>query len=332
MNLARFARRRYCKSRTPLEGLPRFSRALGGPNVYIKRDDLLDLTGGGNKTRKLEFLVADALAKGADTLITCGGVQSNHCRLTLAAAVKEGLKCRLVLAESAPGSYQSEDNGNVFLYNLLGAERIIIVPWGSDLAAEMAKAAEEAASAGGRPYIIPLGGSDPIGTLGYAACAEEIMQQSFEQGMDFNRIIVAVGSAGTLSGLLIGLYGNNCDIPVTGISVLQKREAAEEAAAVLVEKTKDYMKVEFPVPRDGIVCIDEFLGPGYTVPTPEMIEAVKLLARTEGILLDPTYTGKAMAGLIGLARRGIIEPGENVLFVHTGGLPGLFARTGLFNS
>ena len=155
MNLAQFPRRRYTEGFTPIEAGPRFSSALGGPNIYIKRDDLLGLSAGGNKTRKLEFLVADAIEQGADTLITCGAVQSNHCRLTLAAAVKEGLKCRLVLEERVAGSYKLEASGNNFLFQLLGVESITVVPGGSDMAAAMQKAADEVAAAGRKAYIIP---------------------------------------------------------------------------------------------------------------------------------------------------------------------------------
>ncbi|MDF2569738.1 MAG: pyridoxal phosphate-dependent enzyme D-cysteine desulfhydrase family [Sporomusa sp.] len=332
MNLARLPRRRYTAGWTPLERLPRFSQAIGGPNIYIKRDDLLGLTGGGNKTRKLEFLVADALAQGADTLITCGGVQSNHCRLTLAAAVREGLKCRLVLSEMVPGSYNPEANGNVFLYQLLGVEKVEVFPQGTDLMAEMQRSAAAAAAEGRNPYIIPMGGSNHLGALGYIACAEEIMAQAFEMGLDIHHIVLPGGSAGTHSGLLLGLYGNNYCVPVTGISVLNPKTVLENRIDELVQQTAAYIGIDVKVPRDAIVCLDEYIGPGYTQPTAEMLEAVKLLARTEGILLDPTYTGKAMAGLIGLAKQGIFKKGENVLFLHTGGSPSLYANTALFMS
>ncbi|HEY3424441.1 MAG TPA: D-cysteine desulfhydrase [Negativicutes bacterium] len=332
MNLARFPRRRYTKGRTPLERLTRFSQAIGGPNIYIKRDDLLGLTGGGNKTRKLEFLVADALAQGADTLITCGGVQSNHCRLTLAAAVKEGLKCRLVLSEIVPGSYNPEANGNIFLYHLLNVEKVKVVPWGTDLMAELQSAAAQAVNEGCKPYIIPMGGSNHLGTLGYIACVEEIMAQTFETGVNIDHVVLPGGSAGTHSGLLLGLYGNNCRIPVTGISVLNPKAVLENRISELVQQTAAYMKIKVKIPREEIVCVDQYIGPGYTLPTIEMVEAVKLLASTEGILLDPTYTGKAMAGLIGLAKQGCFKKDDNVLFLHTGGLPGLYANTSLFMS
>jgi D-cysteine desulfhydrase len=330
MNLAHFPRRRYTKGQTPIEKLTRFSQAVGGPAIYVKRDDLLGLTGGGNKTRKLEFLVADALAQGADTLITCGGVQSNHCRLTLAAAVQEGLKCRLILSELAPGSYHPGAGGNVFLYHLLGVEKVRVVPWGTDLMGELQCAADEASAEGRKPYIIPMGGSNALGALGYVACAEEIMQQTFETGLDIQHIVLPGGSAGTHGGLLLGLHANNCRIPVTGISVLNSKAAIESRVAELMQQTAAYMGLDVKVPRQEVVCFDEYLGPGYTLPTAEMVEAVKLLAATEGILLDPTYTGKAMAGLIDLTKRGYFNKDDNVLFLHTGGSPGLYANISMF--
>jgi len=328
MDLTRFPRRHYTQGMTPIERLERFSKALGpdGPMVYLKRDDQLGLTGHGNKTRKLEFLVADALAKGADTLITCGGVQSNHCRLTLAAAVKEGLHCRLVLAESTPGAYQTDGGGNVLLYHLLGVEKIITVPWGTDLLAALARAAEEATVEGRKPYVIPLGGSNPLGVLGYIACAEEILAQ----GLEVHHIVLPVGSSGTLAGLLLGLRGHGCAIPVTGMSVLSPRARAEATTLELLQATASFLGMVTPVSTHDVVCLDDYLGEGYTIPTEGMLEAVRLLARTEGTLLDPTYTGKAMAGLIDLVRKGRFKQGENILFLHTGGTPGLYARPELF--
>jgi D-cysteine desulfhydrase len=308
MDLTRFPRRRYTQGATPVEPLERFSRALGvdGPTVHIKRDDQLGLTGHGNKTRKLEFLVADALEQGADTLITCGGVQSNHCRLT--------------------GAYQPEGGGNVLLYHLLGADRIIPVPWGTDLFQAVNQAAAEASTEGRKPYVIPLGGSNPLGVLGYITCAEELLAQ----GLEFDHIVLPVGSSGTLAGLLLGLRGHGLSIPVTGVSVLNAKERAETTTMGLIQGTAAFLGIESPVSRHDVVCLDDYLGEGYTVPTAGMLEAVRLLARTEGILLDPTYTGKAMAGLIDLARKGRFRKGQNVLFLHTGGTPGLYARPEIF--
>ncbi len=330
MNLARFPRRRYTEGQTPLEFLPRLTAALGGPNIYIKRDDLLGLAAGGNKTRKLEFLVADALAQGADTLITCGAVQSNHCRLTLAAAVKEGLKCRLVLEERVAGSYKPQASGNNFLFHLLGVEAVKVMPGGSDMMKEMQAAAAELAAQGRKAYIIPGGGSNEIGATGYVACAEEILAQAFDKGVNFDYIVTTSGSAGTHAGLVTGFFGNNSNIPVIGVNISRKKDVQTELVYNLVQATGKRVGVAPPVPRDAVFCIDEYVGPGYSVPTPEMVEAVEMVARLEGILLDPVYTGKAMAGLIGLVRQGFFKKGANVLFVHTGGSPALFAYADTF--
>ena len=323
MNLAKFPRRRYTAGPTPIERVPRFSAALGGPNIYIKRDDLLGLTAGGNKTRKLEFLVAEALAQGADTLITCGAVQSNHCRLTLAAAAKEGLKCQLVLEERVPGTYRPRAGGNNFLYNLLGVEQVKVVPAGAPLLEEMAATARELASAGRKGYVIPGGGSNPLGALGYVACAQEILAQTFDLGLEIHAILCASGSAGTQAGLVTGVQGCSMNVPVLGIDVSRAKQDQEALVYGLVQATAERVGLHAAVPRAAVVCFGDYVGPGYSLPTPGMVEAVQLLARTEGILLDPVYTGKAMAGLIDLARKGYFERDSNILFVHTGGSPAL---------
>lgn len=325
MNLSQFPRRRYTEGQTPLEFLPRFTEALGGPNVYIKRDDLLGLTSGGNKTRKLEFLVADALSRNADTLITCGAVQSNHCRLTLAAAVKEGLRCRLVLEERVPGSYKPEASGNNFLFRLLGVEKITVVPGGSDLSGAMQQVAQDLAKEGRKGYIIPGGGSNAIGATGYVACAQEIQDQIFEKNIRIDRILVASGSAGTHAGLVTGICGCNMNIPVVGVGVSRDPGDQEPIVFNLARETAERVGVKQEIPREAVVTFGDYWRPKYSVPNKKMVEAVNMTARTEGILLDPVYTGKAMAGLIGLSRSGYFKKGENVLFVHTGGSPGLYA-------
>lgn len=325
MNLSHFPRRRYTEGQTPLEFLPRFTEALGGPNVYIKRDDLLGLTSGGNKTRKLEFLVADALSRNADTLITCGAVQSNHCRLTLAAAVKEGLRCRLVLEERVPGSYKPEASGNNFLFRLLGVEKITVVPGGSDLSGAMQQVAQDLAKEGRKGYIIPGGGSNAIGATGYVACAQEIQDQIFEKNIRIDRILVASGSAGTHAGLVTGICGCNMNIPVVGVGVSRDPGDQEPIVFNLARETAERVGVKQEIPREAVVTFGDYWRPKYSVPNKKMVEAVNMTARTEGILLDPVYTGKAMAGLIGLSRSGYFKKGENVLFVHTGGSPGLYA-------
>lgn len=332
MDLSRFPRRRYTPFATPLEPLPRFSAALAascpdgkGPEVWVKRDDMLGLFPGGNKTRKLEFLVADALAQGADTLITCAAPQSNHCRITLAAAVREGLKCRFVIEERVPGSFDENATGNHFMFRLMGVEAITVVPGGSDMGAAMQKVAAELKAEGRKGYVVPGGGSNALGGLGYVACAQELQQQFFEQGLRFDEVIVGSGSSGTHGGLLAGFLGNRIDIPITGIGV--SRDPADQEPLVFKEAQAvfDLLGIGERVPREKVVSVGGYWQPKYSVPNARMVEAVQLAARTEGLLLDPVYTGKIMAGLIGLARAGRWRAEQRVLFLHTGGLPSLHA-------
>lgn len=324
MQLARFPRRRYTHGFTPLEPAPNFAAALGGPEIWIKRDDLLGLAAGGNKARKLEFLVADAIAQGCDTLITVGAPQSNHCRLTAAAAAKEGLKCQLVLEQRVAGSYDPKATGNNFLYGLLGVEKYKVVNAGDDLNAAMNELAAALKNEGRKAYLIPGGGSNPLGALGYVSCAHEIAQQSFELGLTFDHIVVASGSCGTHSGLLVGFESVNFDAPVTGVNVRRPRAEQEGNLYALAQTTAALLGIAPPA-REKVTALDDWVGAGYSIPTDEMVEAVQMLARTEAVLLDPVYSGKAMAGLIGLTRRGVFKSGQRVLFVHTGGAPALYA-------
>ena len=332
MDLSRFPRRRYTPYATPVEPLPNFSAALAascpggrGPEVWIKRDDQLGLFPGGNKTRKLEFLVADALAQGADTLVTCGAPQSNHCRITLAAAVREGLKCRFVIEERVPQSYREDASGNHFMFRLMGVEAITVVPAGTDMGAAMQRVVESLAAVGRKGYVIPGGGSNAIGGLGYVACAQELQQQCFEAGLRFDRVVVGSGSSGTHGGLLAGFLGNRIDIPIVGVGV--SRDPADQEPLVLKEAQAvvDLLGAGFAVPAEAVQCVGGYWQPKYSLPNAAMVEAVQWLARTEAVLLDPVYTGKVMAGLIGMARKGEIGAGERVLFLHTGGLPALHA-------
>lgn len=331
MLLSKLPRRSYTHMQTPIERLDRLSELLGGPTIYIKRDDLLGLAGGGNKTRKLEFLLADAIAKGADTIVTCGALQSNHCRLTLAAAVKEGLKCQLVLEEGVATPYNPDANGNNLLYKLLGAEQVKVVKHGADIIAEMHALGEELVAAGRKPYLIPIGGSNVLGSVGYVACAQEILQQTFDSGLVIDHVVVASGSGGTQAGLIVGFNGSSAPIKVSGVNVSRPNETQIPNITQLVQQTADFLQVPAASVTDSVHCYDGYVGGGYTIPTAGMIEAVQMLARTEGILLDAVYTGKVMAGLIDLVRNGTFTKDDNVLFVHTGGSPSLYANHTLFN-
>ena len=327
MNLQKFPRQNYSYGPTPIEKLERFSSTLG-VNVYIKRDDLLGLTGGGSKTRKLEFLMADAINNGADTIITCGAVQSNHCRLTLAAAVKEGFECHLVLEQRIPGSYDKNASGNNFLYNLLGVKGVKVVDGGSNIPSEVKALADELAGDGRKPYIIPGGGSNDIGTLGYVACVTELNHQLYEMGLDIDQIVCTSGSGGTHSGLLCGVVGQDMKMPIVGVSISRKKGPQRDLIFNLCEKTAALLDQKLRPTLDDVIVFDDYIGKGYGYVTEGMVEAVQLLARTEGILLDPVYTGKCMAGLIDLVKKGYFAPGQNILFIHTGGSKALFAYTG----
>jgi D-cysteine desulfhydrase len=273
----------------------------------------------------LEFLVAEALAQGADTLITCGAVQSNHCRLTLGAAIKEGMRCRLVLEQRVPNSYDPDASGNNFLFRLLGVEKVTVVDGGADLGAAMEREAEELATEGRMGYVIPGGGSNPLGALGYVSCSQEILAQAFQRGIQFDHLVCASGSGGTHSGMLVGMRAAGSRIPVTGISV--RRPVAEQEGLIggLASETRTLLGLPQESPEGDLRIFDDYVGAGYSIPTEAMAEAVRIFARTEGILLDPVYTGKAAAGLLDLIRKGHFKKGEKVLFLHTGGSPGLYA-------
>lgn len=331
MNFNKFPRRNYLQGPTPIESMPALSNALGGKvNLYVKRDDLLPGSGGGNKTRKLEFCIADALDQGKDSIITCGAVQSNHCRLTAAWSAKEGLDCHLVLEERVAGSYKADASGNNFLFELLDVKSIDVVPGGSDMMAEMSKKADVLAAAGKKPYIVPGGASNAIGAMGYAVCAEETMGQLNEMRLDIDHIIVPSGSAGTHAGMAVGMAGVNGGIPISGVNVSRTKDVQEEIVYNLAVELAEKIGVKGGVAREDIVCFDQYVGPGYSLPTDSMVEAVKLFAKNEAVLLDPVYSGKAAAGLIDLVRKGHFSDGANVLFLHTGGSPALYAYMDTF--
>ncbi len=331
MNLAKIPRRGYLQGPTPIEPLPNFSKALGDKvNIWIKRDDLLPGCGGGNKTRKLDFSFADAIAEGADTIITCGAVQSNHCRLTASWAAKESMDCHLVLEERVKGSYHVDASGNNFLFQVLGTKSISVVPGGSDMMQEMQKVADKLTAEGKKPYIIPGGASNAIGATGYVACAQELLQQFFEMSLSIDHVVVPSGSAGTHAGMVTGFEGTNAQIPITGINVSRPKDVQETIVHDLTKLTADKVGVSQEVARQSVNCFDDYVGPGYSRPTEGMIEAVKLLATTEAILLDPVYSGKTMAGCIDLVRKGYFDGCKNILFLHTGGSPALYAYLDTF--
>lgn len=326
MDLAQFDRRGYVPTATPIEACPNFSRALGADiNVFIKRDDMLPGAAGGNKTRKLDFCIADALNEKSDVIITCGAVQSNHCRLTLSWAKKEGLDCYLVLEERVAGSYKPEASGNNFLFQLMGVDGIKVVPGGTNMLEAMEEVASELRKQGRKPYVIPGGASNTLGSLGYVSCMQEIMEQIFQQRRTFDHMVVPSGSAGTHAGIIAGMVGNNLNIPVTGIGVNRSKSVQEEAVYNLANNALELIGAGIQVPREKVVAFDDYVGPGYSLPTDAMVDAVQMLAQTESILLDPVYSGKAMSGLIDLARKGYFPKGANVLFLHTGGSPALYA-------
>lgn len=325
MQLARFARSRFCHTPTPFEPLPSLSRHLGGPNIFVKRDDCTGLALGGNKNRKLEFILGEALQNGADTLITAGGVQSNHCRQTAAAAARHGLKCELVLARHVASNHPAyERTGNVLLDRLFGA-RLHFVGRDAVIDDELARVAEEVRGRGGKPFIVPIGGSTPTGTLGYVNCARELLQQADERGITIDAIVHCTGSGATQAGLIVGLEGAASPIPVTGVSVARTAEQLTGEIAELIDGTAHKVGLGRKVPHSRIEVTDRYIGPGYGLPTEGMLEAVDLMARLEGIVLDPVYTGKTMAGLIDIIRAGRFKQGQNVVFIHTGGVPAIFA-------
>lgn len=301
---------------TAVEKLPRLSEALGGPALLVKRDDQTGLAFGGNKTRKLEFLVAEAQQQGARTLITAGAVQSNHCRQTAAAAARYGFECRLVLAGERP----ERASGNLLLDHLLGAG----IVWATRENREEAlkNTYQEAFDAGQKPYLIPYGGSNPTGAAAYAFALQEML----EQGVRPDTIVFASSSGGTQAGLLAGARIFGFEGSVLGISVDEKAEALRTRVATLAGQTAEILDENIAFSAEDVWVNDDFLGAGYGVMGGAEEEAISLFARTEGLLLDPVYTGRAAAGLVSLIREGIFPAGQSVLFWHTGGTPALFAE------
>lgn len=321
MQLAKIPRVHLAALPTPLEEMHRLSAALGGPRLFIKRDDNTGLGMGGNKARKLEFLLAEALAQGADTVITTGGPQSNHARITAAAAARLGLGCVLVLTGERPSAF----GGNLLIDRILGADvRFTGADDEASASTMMAEVAEQLRAEGKVPYIIPLGGSNPLGALGYIVGFRELIGQAEEQGVAFDRIYITSGSGGTHAGTVLGNRLYSYGARVIGISVSRPRELAAERVARIAQSCIDSFALPVTVAPGDIEVDDRFIGAGYGRMTDGGREAILLLARHEGIIADPVYTGKALAGLIDHIRSGLIGRDETVLFWHTGGAPALF--------
>jgi L-cysteate sulfo-lyase len=325
MQLSDFPRVNLAHLPTPLEFMPRLSEHLGGPEIYVKRDDCTGLATGGNKTRKLEFSMGEALAQGADTIITVGAIQSNHVRQTAAAACKLGLACEVLLEHRlGEPSEVYTSSGNVFLDRIFGAT-LREYPGGTDFDTAMMTVADEVRANGGVPYIIPGGASNATGALGYVNCGIELLEQCDAQSLTFDSLILATGSAGTHAGLAVGLRGSGKQLPILGFGVNAAQDVQEDRVFRLALETADKVGEADCVSRDDIVADCNYIGAGYGEPTESMNEAVLMLARFEGLLFDPVYSGKALAGMIDYIRQGRFATGQRLVFLHTGGSAGLFA-------
>ena len=324
MNLARFPRIRFAHLPTPLSAPGQFEPRVNGPEIWIKRDDCTGMSTGGNKTRKLEFLLAEARAQGADIVLTQGATQSNHARQTAACAAKMRMDCHILLEDrTGKTDHDYTDSGNVLLDYLHGAsvERCAANP---DMNGELAKLAARLKSEGRKPYLIPGGGSNAIGALGYVNASIELIGQANDMGLRIDHVVHATGSAGTQAGLIAGLAGIRSGVPLLGIGVRAARDKQEENVFKLACATADLCGSPGAVRREDVVANSDYVGKGYGFSTAASLEAIQMLARLEGILLDPVYTGKGMAGLIDLIHKGLFKKGQNVVFVHTGGSAGLF--------
>ena len=307
---------------TPINFMENITKHLNGPKIYIKRDDCTGLATGGNKTRKLEYLMPDAIKNEASIIITIGAVQSNHARQTAAACALLGLKCLIVLEqrlEDAPVTYMN--SGNVFLNKILGAE-VVICPKNINVDDFTKEIMEREKKNNQKPYFIPVGGSNEIGELGYVECIREIIKD--EKQNNFTHIILASGSGGTHSGSIVGKNYYKKNINIIGISVKDQKKIQEEKVFALAKKGSEFIGCKEPN-RDEVLVFDDYVGEGYGIPTTGMKEAVKLLATKEGILLDPVYSGKCFNGLVDLVEKKYFSDKDKILFIHTGGSVSLHA-------
>ncbi|MFX0114380.1 MAG: D-cysteine desulfhydrase family protein [Candidatus Hodarchaeota archaeon] len=314
-----------CLLPTPIVPLQRLTKHLGGAKIFIKRDDLTGIAFGGNKNRKLEFLLADAREKKADVIVTEGALQSNHCLQTAACSSKLGLECELVLSGEDPKTI----TGNLLLDQILDV-RIHRVKDRAERKIVMNEIEENLRSLGKTAYIIPSGGSTKIGALGYLNCASEISKQSKEMAVTFDYFVHSSGSGGTQSGILIGKELYYPELEVLGISDGESKEALEAKIKGIIKEFNDEWGLDLRIHKDTIKVLEGYFGEGYGIPSQEMISTVKQIAKLEGIFLDPVYNGKAMVGLIDLIRSEAISRDQNVLFLHSGGGPSIFSYTEVF--
>lgn len=314
---------------TRIEKLERITKKLGGPEIYIKRDDQTGTEISGNKIRKLEFSIKEAMDQGCDTLITCGGPQSNHCRATAAAAAKLGLGCIVLLRKD-----ETTPQGNLLMDHLLGAEVRMISPEAFEFEREQIMGAmlDELAAKGKKGYIIPLGASNGIGSFGYYACMEEIVRQEKELGFQFDRIIITVGSGGTYAGAFYANRVMGRSTAVTGINISGDAAYFKSTIQAILQESFGYTEAPVSYTEADIDIIDGYVGLGYALNQPEELRFIAELAALEGIILDPVYTGKAFRGMVAEIEKGHFGKSEKILFIHTGGLYGVFPKNEEFLS
>jgi len=315
---------------TPLEPLPRLSAELGGPKVWLKRDDCSGLATGGNKTRKLEYLLGDAVASGADSVVTFGAVQSNHTRQTAAACAKAGLMCHQILTRTVQKTGAGyETGGNVLLSKVLGAQQHIVAP--TDAKAYSMALVEDLQAKGNTAYVIPAGGSNALGAVGYAQCAQELCEQAQEHGFELEYVMHASASAGTQAGLLFGLQHLQAETQVLGVNVYHPDPAAlSTRVEQLVRKMNDTYAPSTQLVAQAANVNHAYIGPGYGQPSAQCLDAIRTVARLEGILFDPVYSGKALAALIDQVTLGNLSGHKDVVLIHTGGSPALYVYEDAF--
>jgi L-cysteate sulfo-lyase len=311
---------------TPLHEMPNLSQTLGGPRLFMKRDDLTGLALGGNKCRKLEYVLSDAQAKGVDTLITSGSSQSNFALQMAVAARKLGMEPQLVLVKGV----HAEIQGNLLLHDIIDSSVTILevsdpIEMFTTMPGKMEELAESLRQKGRRPMVIPAGAECPLGTVGWVNAAEEIHRQLNDKGMSVDAVVLANGGGGTQAGLMLGFRKLNVNLPVIGISVLNEKTDAMDEVVRHYQETSAFLGWDMDITGDEVEVYDDYIGEGYGIPTPGGIEAIRLVARTEGIFLDPVYSGKAMSGLIDLIRCKRFTRDDSVLFIHTGGVAAGFA-------